>query len=331
VETQQAIDADGEALRQDFANHVAALAALSLFSVNGGGEAPVYIVNCRDVNEMLALHRAELVQLLSSLRSAHHVDVGILNPVAGGTESLKKLGEELDRKLRGCVWATLGGVAGEAHAIKIAESNPVVASEGAGSVFAFVGMAQHRGYPAVISAAALGKRLALDRRHNDDEAGPMTPSFGPQASKHLLGIDELDTLDWSIETLKMLAKEAGLNVVMRHSNGVVSPYLGRTLSSLEHYRFIDGSRLANMLTGFVMAYLDVAAPGKHNTPSVQRAVCERAEEKFFTPFKDRSGFSGSLQPLATSKGTRFDLALQVQSPDPIEEIVVIQRHVPIRK
>ena len=48
-----------------------------------------------------------LIQMLTSLRSAHHIDLGILNRVSGGTEQLKKLGNEMDKKVRGCVWATL--------------------------------------------------------------------------------------------------------------------------------------------------------------------------------------------------------------------------------
>ncbi len=327
---QKVIDTDGAALKQDFAPYLEALTGLSLFCANGGHQAmAVYLVNCRDVNEVLALYADELVALLSRLKGAHHIDVGLLNRVSGGTENLKKLGNALDKKLRACVWATLGGIANEEHAVKVAENNPLLATAGAGSVFTFVGTARHRGYPTVISAAVLGKRIDLDQRYNDDEAGPMTHHFGPQSSKHLEGIDDLDTLEWDFATLKMLAKEAGLNAATRHSNGIISPYLARTLSALEHYRFIDASRLANMLTGFAMAYLDVKGPSLPNIPRVQRDLCEGAEAKFFGPFKDRPGFAGSLKPLPSSRGTRFELAIEITTPDPIEEIVVVRRHVPI--
>jgi hypothetical protein len=330
VEVQKAINSDGEELKSDLLPHVEAIAGLSLFGVNGGHKAPIYLINCRDVNEVLTLHRPALIKMLSAIRGAHYVDLGILNRVSGGTGNLIKLGSEMDKQIRGCVWATLGGVANEEYAIKIAENNPIVANDGAGSVFVYVGMARHYGHPAVMSAACLGKRIALDQRYTDDEFGPMTSAFGPLSSKHLDGIDDFETSEWSFDTLKVLAKEAGLNAVTRHSNGVISPYLGRTLSSLENFRYIDGSRLANLLSGFIMAYLDVNA-GRPNIPRVQRALCERADSKFLAPFKSQEGFTASLVPLKTSRGPRFDLAFEIQSPDPMEEIVFTRRRVSTKK
>jgi hypothetical protein len=327
VETQKALDTDGAALKEEFTPFIEAIASLRLFGENGGHTATTYLINCRDVNEVLTSHRAALLKILGKMRGAPHIDLGILNRVTRGTTNLVKLGAELDRKpQRVCVWATLGGYNGEEHAIKLAEGHPTVANEGCGTVFTFFGKVNHCGYPAVASAAVHGGRVLRDQRYNESEAGPMTHHWGPQSSKHLVGIDDLDTFSWDIDSLRFLAEKAGMNAITKHSNGVISPYLGRTLSSLENYRFIDPSRLATMLTGFIMAYLDVEAPARDNIPSVHRALCERAEEKFFSRFRGRDGFTGKLTPVPSGEKTQFDLALAVKSGDPIEKIKVIRRH-----
>jgi hypothetical protein len=263
--------------------------------------------------------------MLAQMRGAHYVDLAIMNRVNGGAKALKALGNELHKKIRCGVWATLGGIANQQHALKVSQANPLVATEGAGSVFAFVGLAKHRGLPAVISAAVLGMRLGLDPRFNDKEAGPMTACFGPQSFKNCVGIDELDTADWEPDVLTLLADTSGFNVVIRHTNGVLSPYLARTLCSLENYMYLDASRMVSLLTGFIMAYLDVEAPGCQNVPREQRALCDQAMTRFFEPYMGREGFEGRLEPLTTSRGTRFELAMIVCLAAAIERIVVIRK------
>lgn len=319
IAQQTAKDDEARSLADEIEPHVTAINGLrAVTELAGDGRIPGWIVNVRDHHQLFGEGLSRFIKSLRGRKQPFY-DIVVLDAFYGETAFLRGAGEQLEKSLQCSVWASIA-TGDEAETIAYASTNPTAASTGAGSVFAFVGDAAYRGYPVVPSAAVFGNRLRLDL----SPQGQLVSHWGPQANKALSQVSA-DTLEWDEDTLVAIAQQAGLNALWKYNNQNVSPYVGRTLSSLPDYRMTDEGRTASMLEGFATEYLSLNAISEPAAACVVRAQCERAEHIYIEPFRlTHRGFEGRIDP-AGIEGSKARIDIIIAARDPIEELIVTRR------
>lgn len=308
------VTSDAITLRNAMLDRGETLAALSAF---GETEGSSYVIMTRDVNELLAEHGEALAAAIGGIRGLPFVDVVFCNIYHGDLSNLHAFAEALRLLRRASISVTLGEISSEQEAGKFTADNSKRGTFGAASLCLFAGSAMHRGFQVPSSVLVTSGRI---RRDQGGAASMMEPCWGPQASKNL-NADWFETTTWGDSTLKTLALEAGVNAVRLHDTQVRSPMFGRSPCSLRGYQFTDSNRLGALLAGNSVAWYEQVVPSTSNTPEVQRAWCQKAEEIFFGPFKHISGFKGNIKPQASSKLGTLQVLLGLQMPDPVEKII----------